>query len=134
MFTFKQKLVLSMMGVITGITLVLLIIAERKLQAAHEARFLREFNSEFALFTARQEAQLASLKAAASELSSGVRLIAILNELARDQDQDTARLVLMPPMGSYSMDLRMIRTKGSMPSSKLLNARSNPGSRPRLAI
>jgi class 3 adenylate cyclase len=91
--TFKQKLVVSTMLVVGGVTAALLLIAERQLQAAHEARFLREFDTAFALARERQDARLGAVMGNANELASSVRFVALLGEMARDPDPGTAEIV-----------------------------------------
>jgi class 3 adenylate cyclase len=82
--SFRQKLVLSMMLVVSGVTLALLWISERKLQAGYEASFRNEFNKEVALLAAEQEARLGTLKANALAFGTSVRFVSLLNELKPD--------------------------------------------------
>jgi class 3 adenylate cyclase len=91
--SFKQKLVLSMMLVVSGSTLALLLIAERKLQTAYEARYRQEFDSEFELFNTRREGRLGALKASTSELASAMRFTSLLEEMVREPDEETRTIL-----------------------------------------
>lgn len=91
--TFKQKLVVSMMVVVSGITLAILFIAERKLQQAYEARFQQEFNSGLEIFNARQEVGIGGLKTSARNLAGNVRFTSLLDEAVSDPDPETTQIL-----------------------------------------
>lgn len=109
--TFKQKLVLSMMVVVSGITLAILLVAERKLQQSYEARFQQQFNSGLELFNARQEVGIGGLKTSAANLTANVRFTSLLDEAVNDPDPQTTRLlynVITNQMGISGLDARRV--------------------------
>lgn len=91
--TFRQKLVISMMAVVSGITLAMLYIAERKLSQEFEARFRQEAEAGFKVFNTQQAVRLAELRNYASDLSTSVRLTAVLAEASPDEDEGIARII-----------------------------------------
>ena len=91
--TFKQKLVSATMLVVTGVTIALLVIAERKLQNAYEERYRQDFDSAFTLFNTRQEARLGALTESARELASSVRFTSLLEEVVREPEPETKEIL-----------------------------------------
>ena len=92
-FSFRQKLVASMMLVVTSVSLAILFIAERKLQTAQELNLEQRFETEADLFGVSQQARLAAYSETAGAIAKKVRFISFLEELRDEADPETAQLL-----------------------------------------
>jgi class 3 adenylate cyclase len=86
--SFRTKLLLAMMFVVAGVTIVMLLIAQKRVQANYERMFRTQYEWQVGYFTALQEERLAAIKEQCVALVKSVRLLAIL----REDEVDTNRL------------------------------------------
>lgn len=79
--SFRFKLLLAMMLVVTGVTWAVMYFARQKLATAYEEMFALEFESEVALFLQGQEARLGAMNEKSATFARSVRLLAMVSEL-----------------------------------------------------
>lgn len=89
-FSFKAKLALAMMLLVSGITAATLWVGQQKLEAANQRAFDQEFHNEVALFRAAQQARLGGMREKSAEFARAKRLFAAIEDWNRDSDPDTA--------------------------------------------
>lgn len=77
-----------MMAVVAGVTVSMLLFAQKRVQANYERMFKTQYEWQVSYFTALQEERLASIKQQCLDLVRSIRLVAIL----REEEIDTNRL------------------------------------------
>ncbi len=82
--TFRTKLLLAMMLVVTAVCVATLLVTQRHVQANYERMFREQYQRQVGYFTSLQDARLASVKEQCLELAQSVRLLAALKEAEGD--------------------------------------------------
>ena len=78
--SFRWKLFLAMMLVVTGVAGAALLVTQQAVAATYAKIFRERFRAEVDLFSAAQQARLAAIRDKCSELARSVRLIAAFEE------------------------------------------------------
>src|SRR6476646_8283604 len=79
-FTFRFKLLLAMMFVVTGVCVATLLVAQRRVQKNYERMFRNQFERQIGYFTASQDARLGNIKEQCLKISQNVRIVAMMGE------------------------------------------------------
>src|SRR6266487_4574489 len=82
--TFRTKLLLAMMLVVTAVCVATLLVTQRHVQANYERMFREQYQRQVGYFTSLQDARLASVQEQCLELARSVRLFSALKEAEGD--------------------------------------------------
>lgn len=110
--SFKFKLLLAMMLVVSGITLATMYVTQRRLEGLQERLFEQEFESEVAIFREAQEGRLGAVKQRCRTLAGSVRLIAAMETVNEEASEETVEPLYKNARDEFELRGRMQREAG----------------------